>query len=86
MYRTALAISHTMDIDQLLARIMDMIFEWVDADRGCIMLKDVETDKLVPKVRRHRRGVRTDEKITISKTILDYVVERNEGVLTSQRP
>ena len=83
MYRTALAISHTMDIDQLLARIMEMIFEWVDADRGCIMLKDVEKDKLVPKVRRHRRGVRTDEKITISKTILDYVVERNEGVLTS---
>ncbi|MGI9428218.1 MAG: FHA domain-containing protein, partial [Bythopirellula sp.] len=82
MYRTALAVSHTMDIDQLLARIMEMIFEWVEADRGCIMLKDVETDKLVPKVRRHRRGVRTEEKISISKTILDYVVEHNEGVLT----
>ncbi len=83
MYRTALAVSHTMDIDQLLARIMEMIFEWVDADRGCIMLKDIETDKLVPKVRRHRRGVRTEEKISISKTILDYVVEHTEGVLTS---
>jgi len=83
MYRTALAVSHTMDIDQLLTRIMEMIFEWVDADRGCIMLKDIETDKLVPKVRRHRRGVRTDEKISISKTILDYVVEHNEGVMTS---
>jgi hypothetical protein len=34
MYRTALAVSHTLDIDQLLARIMDMIFEWVDADRA----------------------------------------------------
>jgi signal transduction histidine kinase len=34
-------------------------------------------------VRRHRCGVRADEKISISKTILDYVVERNEGVLTS---
>jgi len=83
MYRTALAVSHTMDIDQLLARIMEMIFEWVDADRGCIMLKDTQTDALVPKVRRHRRGVRSDEKITISKTILDYVVQHNEGVLTS---
>jgi len=83
MYRTALAVSHTMDIDQLLARIMEMIFEWVDADRGCIMLKDIETGTLVPKVRRHRRGVRSDEKITISKTILDYVVEHQEGVLTS---
>lgn len=83
MYRTALAVSHTLDIDQLLARIMDMIFEWVDADRGCIMLKDPESDQLVPKVRRHRRGVQSDERITISKTILDYVVDRNEGVLTS---
>ena len=83
MYRTALAVSHTMDIDQLLARIMDMIFEWVEADRGCIMLKDTDSDKLVPKVRRHRRGVRTEDKITISQTILDYVVQHNEGVLTS---
>jgi signal transduction histidine kinase len=83
MYRTALAVSHTMDIDQLLARIMDMIFDWVEADRGCIMLKDLETGKLTPKVRRHRRGLRSDEKISISKTILDYVVEQNEGVLTS---
>jgi signal transduction histidine kinase/pSer/pThr/pTyr-binding forkhead associated (FHA) protein len=83
MYRTALAVSHTLDIDQLLARIMDMIFEWVDADRGCIMLKDPETGQLVPKVRRHRRGVQTDERITISKTILDYVVDGSEGVLTS---
>jgi two-component system NtrC family sensor kinase len=63
MYRTALAVSHTMDIDQLLARIMEMIFDWVDADRGCIMLKDLETGKLTPKVRRHRRGLRTDDKI-----------------------
>ena len=86
MYRTALAVSHTLDIDQLLSRIMDMIFEWVDADRGCIMLKDPETEQLVPKVRRHRRGVQTDERITISKTILDYVVDRNEGVLTSATP
>jgi signal transduction histidine kinase len=83
MYRTALAVSHTLDIDQLLSRIMDMIFEWVDADRGCIMLKDPETGQLVPKVRRHRRGVQSEERITISKTILDYVVDRNEGVLTS---
>src|SRR5262249_28153052 len=83
MYRTALAVSHTLDIDQLLARIMEMIFEWVDADRGCIMLKEIETGTLVPKVRRHRNGLHSEERITISQTILDYVVDKNEGVLTS---
>lgn len=83
MYRTALAVSHTLDIDQLLVRIMEMIFEWVDADRGCIMLKDIDTGELVPKVRRQRGETLSDERITISQTILDYVVNRNEGVLTS---
>ncbi|MFZ1937006.1 MAG: FHA domain-containing protein, partial [Thermoguttaceae bacterium] len=83
MYRTALAVSHTLDIDQLLQRIMELIFEWVEADRGCIMLMDPESKTLHPKVRRTRKGVRADERISISKTILDYVTNRNEGVLTS---
>ena len=83
MYRTALAVSHTLDIDQLLQRIMELIFEWVEADRGCIMLLDPESKTLQPKVRRTRKGIRADERISISKTILDYVAERNEGVLTS---
>jgi len=83
MYSTALAVSHTLDIDQLLHRIMELIFEWVEADRGCIMLFDSQDKKLTPKVRRTRRGTRDDEMISISKTILDYVIEKNEGVLTS---
>jgi signal transduction histidine kinase len=83
MYRTALAVSHTLDIDQLLQRIMELIFEWVEADRGCVMLMDPDTKNLRPKVRHTRKGVRSEERITISKSILDYVIERNEGVLTS---
>ena len=82
MYRTALAVSHTMDIDQLLTRIMEMIFDWVDADRGCIMLVNMETGKLEPKVRRQRRGD-DGETISISQTILDFVMEHKEGVLTT---
>lgn len=83
MYRTALAVSHTLDIEQLLFRIMELIFEWVEADRGCMMLVDQQTDELRPMVRRNRKGVRSDEKMDISRTILDYVMEHKEGVLTS---
>jgi signal transduction histidine kinase len=83
MYRTALAVSHTLDIDQLLNRIMELIFEWIEADRGCIMLLHPAEKRLEPKVRRTRKGLHPGERITISKTILDYVIERNEGVLTS---
>ncbi|MEK6247641.1 MAG: FHA domain-containing protein, partial [Planctomycetales bacterium] len=83
MYRTALAVSHTLDIDELLNRIMELIFEWVEADRGCIMLKNNETDELEPRVRLNRAGVSNVKAISISRTILDYVTHHAEGVLTS---
>ncbi len=83
MYRTTLAVSHTQDIDQLLTRIMQLIFDWVEADRGCVMLVNEETKQLEPKVHHHRQGTATDEKLVISRTILDYVAQRGEGVLTS---
>lgn len=83
IYHTALAISLTVDIDQLLNRIMDLILQWVEADRGCIMLIDPETNRFTPKVLRTREGMESPGKLIISQTILDYVRERNEGVLTS---
>jgi signal transduction histidine kinase len=83
MYRTALAVSHTLEIDQLLHRILELIFEWVEADRGCIMLAERETGDLVPKVFRSRKEPREAEKLQISQTILDYVLQHQEGVLTS---
>lgn len=83
MYRTALAVSHTLDIEQLLDRIMELIFEWVEADRGCIMVVDRETDELTPIVRRNRKGMIDEERMLISRTILDYVMQNKEGVLTS---
>jgi two-component system, NtrC family, sensor kinase len=83
MYRTALAVSHTLDIDQLLSSIMQLIFEWVEADRGCIMLIDPETKELSPKVRRDRARASGDDRMNISQTILDYVMQHKEGVLTS---
>ena len=82
MYRTALAVSHTLDIDELLGRILQLVFEWVEADRGCIMLLDAETGEPRARARRDRKDGDTGS-MTISRTILDYVLDRREGVLTS---
>ncbi|HJS06723.1 MAG TPA: GAF domain-containing sensor histidine kinase, partial [Pirellulales bacterium] len=76
-------VSHTLDIDQLLERILNLIFEWVEADRGCIMLIDQETGELAPAASRNRKGLRGDGRLSISRTILDYVMQHKEGVLTS---
>ena len=83
MYRAARAVSQTLDIDKLLHRILELVFESIEADRGCVMLTDPETGLLQPKAQRTRRSLKDGDRITISKTILDYVLERSEGVLTT---
>jgi two-component system NtrC family sensor kinase len=82
MYRTALAASQTLDIDELLGRILQLVAEWVEADRGCVMLVDPESRDLRIKARRDRTAADPGS-MAISRTILDYVMERREGVLTS---
>ena len=82
MYRTSLAVSHTLDIDELLGRILQLVFEWVEADRGCIMLLDPESHELRTTARRDRKAGEAAT-MQISRTILDYVLDRHEGVLTS---
>ena len=62
---------------------MELIFEWVEADRGLIMLASPETGELEPAVSRNRKGTKADEKLSVSRTILDYVLQHKEGVLTS---
>ncbi|MFI4875858.1 MAG: ATP-binding protein, partial [Blastopirellula sp. JB062] len=84
MYHTALAVSRTLDIDQLLDYIMGLVFDWIDADRGCVMLLDEESLHFTPKARRFRPNrAGADEAIVISRTILDFVLEKREGVLTT---
>ena len=114
LYRIAEMLAHDYDIDRLLAGIMDMIFDVVDADRGVILLKEKGTGPLIPKAIRYREDLleqirreqaaeqsggedtrlgSTAERvgppdgkaapICVSRTIINYVMQRAEGVLTT---
>ena len=39
MYEAAHAVSHILDIDELSNRILELLFESVEADRGCVLLR-----------------------------------------------
>ncbi|MBV8127537.1 MAG: FHA domain-containing protein [Planctomycetaceae bacterium] len=82
MYRTTQAISHILDIDSLLPQILELVFESIGANRGAILLKD-ESGMLVPKAVRWSEPVDSDERMTISRTIVDYVLEQGQGVITT---
>ncbi len=89
MYQTAIAVGRTMEIPELLDRILHLVFDWVEADRGCIMLRDNESGDLTPAARcdRNSQGkaanVLSQDRMSISRTILDFVMERREGVRTT---
>jgi nitrogen-specific signal transduction histidine kinase len=101
MYQATHAVSHILDLNQLLERILEMIFRYLDADRGCIMLRDVppplsppilggdkggtvlDSSEFQPKAVRWRHGINRQEKISISRTIMDYVLREKQGILVS---
>jgi signal transduction histidine kinase len=98
MYQATQAVSHILDLDQLLERILELIFRHLDADRGCIMLRDtpasaeagtpgsssiLKSAEFQPKAVRWRDGVNRQEKISISRTIMDHVLREKQGVLVS---
>ena len=85
MYKATQAISHVVDIDTLLPQILQLVFESIGADRGAILLKGADGE-LEPKAVRWRDSAGEDERMAISRTIIDHVLGQGEGVITSDAP
>jgi nitrogen-specific signal transduction histidine kinase len=95
MYEATQAVSHILDLNQLLDRILELIFRFLDADRGCVMLRDApaseaasgqgvpDSREFQPKALRWRAGINRQEKIPVSRTLMDYVLREKQGVLVS---
>lgn len=73
--------------DQLLPRVMDIVFEQVECDRGVIFIRDDDTGELIPEAVRFRsRKARAEANrtaIIASRTVLNHVVQTREGLLVS---
>jgi signal transduction histidine kinase len=81
MYEASQAVSHILDINDLLQRILELVFRSIEADRGCIMLRNADSGELEPKAVRWRTG--QGQRIDVSRTIVDHVVREKQGVLLS---
>ncbi len=85
--RTLLEIGQSLgtalEEDELLNKILDSLFEvFPETNRGFIILRDPDTGRLTPRASRVKRGTGPeDETLQISETILEYVLERKQGVL-----
>ncbi len=87
MYRASQAISHVADVDALLPQVLQLVFDSIGADRGAILLRDAgRGGELVPKAVRWRGEAEPEERLTISRTIVDHVLGEGQGVITSDAP
>ncbi|MFO0865611.1 MAG: ATP-binding protein [Gemmataceae bacterium] len=81
LYEATQAISHILDLDELLEQMMELVFRAVPADRGCILLRDEEGSDPMPQAIHWRRPEDRRDKFTMSRTIVDHVLQQREGVL-----
>lgn len=72
--------------EQLLNRVMDIVFEEVQVERGIILMRDPSTGEMLPEIVRFYRGglQQADEgPIITSRTVINHVVDHRDGVLSS---
>lgn len=96
LYQLSAALGTGFDLQQILEVVMDLVFEYVKADRGIVLLLDEKNNQLVPRVVRTREDESSrsitnglDEtgapvpRIQASRTIINHVINTGEGVLSS---
>ena len=90
VYQSMLATSQTMDIDKMLHEVMELIFDWLPVDRGCVFLSNPlkkKANKLEIKYVKKRLANDGSEgasqlKMDLDKAIINYVASRKVGVLS----
>lgn len=68
------------DIDTLLGKILDLVFQLLQADRGAILLVNEATGQLEPRVSRTAKGSPA-QGIIYSQNIVDYVFQRSVAAI-----
>jgi serine phosphatase RsbU (regulator of sigma subunit) len=79
----ARSLAGTVDTQAIVPRILETLFAiFPQADRGCVLLKDADTQNMVPVAQKHRKPD-LDETVKLSRTILNKVLEERTGILSA---
>lgn len=85
LYEISRQLNSVTDFNELLNKIMDLIFMIIDADYGFLILTvDDASDDLIPVVIKFRdENLREREKLKASRTIINRVIQDKVSLLTS---
>jgi two-component system, NtrC family, sensor kinase len=83
MYQLINDLVTTTDLGELMHRTAEMVMEIIKGDRALIMLVDEQSGELVPQATHTREGLKSDGKLSFSRTISRRVFETGQSILTS---
>ncbi len=77
------SLAGSVDVKGMCPKILDTLFSiFPQADRGCILLKDEASGKLISRAMKHRRQ-EEDSSVKLSRTILNKVLGEKTGILSA---
>ncbi len=77
------SLAGTVSVDKMLPKILDSLFAiFPAADRGCILLKNDNDEKMVPRAMKHRRGD-ADDTVKLSRTVVAAVMNEKKAILSA---
>jgi signal transduction histidine kinase len=79
LYEATEATAELLDQDELLGRMVELIRKTTEADHGCAVLRDSATGSIQVRAPRWRMGEAPE--LAMSRTIVEHVLERREGIL-----
>lgn len=83
LYEASKAVSHILDLNEMLHRLLELVFGSIPADRGCMLLQNADTGEYEPKALHWRNKTEEPGKMMVSRTIVDFVLREKEGVLVN---
>ncbi len=77
------AVNSSLDVDEVLRKVMDTIVELTEAERGFLMLRDAQ-GQMVTRIARNweQESIHPDE-FAISRTIVQRVISSGEAIMTT---
>jgi sigma-B regulation protein RsbU (phosphoserine phosphatase) len=83
LYDLSQAFNSTLDLDEVLNRVMDQVIAIVNAERGFVMLHEADRSLTVPVARGIDRTTIQDPEFQVSRSIVERVAREGEPLLTS---
>jgi signal transduction histidine kinase len=84
LYRVSRVLGASLDLNEVLTRVMDAVIELTQAERGFLMLVDPDTGRLDLRAARNlEQETIESQDMEVSRTVIRNVIESGQGVVTT---